>query len=133
MMRLSRVQHRAYCGVDLHARTMYLRVLGPEGRTLPHDDRPATREALLAAIAPHRDGLVVACERMFVWYWLAEACAAEGIPSVLGHTVEMRAIHGTKPKNDRPGVGTTPATRSLPVEWARERKTDGRRKEDGPE
>lgn len=38
---------------------------------------------------------------MFAWYWLADCCAAEGIPFVLGHALEMRAIHGTKAKNDR--------------------------------
>jgi transposase len=100
-MRLYQARHRAYCGVDLHTRTMYLCVLDPDGRTLLHEDIPATREAFLKAIEPHREGLVVACECMFAWYWLADACAAEGLPFVLGHALEMRAIHGTKTKNDR--------------------------------
>ena len=90
-MRLYQAQHRAYCGVDLHARTMYLCVLDPDGRTLLHQDFPATKDAFLKAVEPHRDGLVVACECMFAWYWLADACAAEGIPFVLGHALEMRA------------------------------------------
>ena len=38
---------------------------------------------------------------MFAWYWLADACNEEGIPFVLGHALEMRAIHGTKTKNDK--------------------------------
>jgi transposase len=80
---------------------MFLCVLDHDGRTLLHQDIPATRDAFLQAVAPHRDGLVVACECMFAWYWLADACAAEGIPFVLGHALEMRAIHGTKTKNDR--------------------------------
>ena len=73
-MRLYQGQHRAYCGVDLHARTMFLCVLDRDGRTLLHEDRPATKDAFLEAIAPHRDGLVVACECIFAWYWLADAC-----------------------------------------------------------
>ena len=100
-MRLYQARHRAYCGVDLHARTMFLCVLDHDGRTLLHRDIPATRGDFLQAVAPHREGLVVACECMFAWYWLADACAAEGIPFVLGHALEMRAIHGTKTKSDK--------------------------------
>jgi transposase len=38
---------------------------------------------------------------MFVWYWLADVCAKEKIPFVLGHALYMKAIHGGKSKNDR--------------------------------
>ena len=38
---------------------------------------------------------------MFAWYWVADLCAAEGIPFVLGHALYMKAIHGGKAKNDR--------------------------------
>jgi transposase len=38
---------------------------------------------------------------MFTWYWLADVCAREGIPFVLGHALTMKAIHGGKAKNDR--------------------------------
>jgi len=60
-----------------------------------------TPEALLEAIAPYRDDLVVACECLFTWYWLADLCAREQIPFVLGHALYMKAIHGGKAKNDR--------------------------------
>jgi transposase len=76
-------------------------LLDPHGKTLLHEDRPATAEAFLGAVEPYRDGLVVACECMFAWYWLADLCKERGIPFVLGHALEMRAIHGTKTKNDR--------------------------------
>ncbi len=101
MMRFYQGQHQAYCGVDLHARTMYLCITDPRGVVLLHEEIPASKEAFLGAIAPHRDGLVVACECMFAWYWLADTCREHGIPFVLGHALEMRAIHGTKTKNDR--------------------------------
>jgi hypothetical protein len=32
--------------------------------------------------------------------WLADLCAHEGIPYVLGHALDMQAIHGGKAKND---------------------------------
>jgi transposase len=100
-MRPYQAEHQAYCGVDLHARSMFLCILDPKGQTLLHKDIPANPEAFLETIAPFRDGLVVACECTFSWYWLADTCLEEGIPFVLGHALEMRAIHGTKTKNDR--------------------------------
>jgi transposase len=45
--------------------------------------------------------LVVGVECLFTWYWLADLCAQEGIPFVLGHALSMKAIHGGKAKNDR--------------------------------
>ncbi len=100
-MRLYQAQHQAYCGVDLHARSMFLCILDPRGHTLLHKDIPANPDAFLDAVAPFRDGLVVACECMFAWYWLADTCQEQGIPFVLGHALEMRAIHGTKTKSDK--------------------------------
>jgi transposase len=38
---------------------------------------------------------------MFTWYWLADLCADQGIPFVLGHALYMKAIHGGKAKNDK--------------------------------
>jgi transposase len=60
----------------------------------------AAPEPFLKAVAPYRDGLVVAVECIFTWYWLADLCAQEGIPFVLGHALYMKAIHGGKAKND---------------------------------
>jgi hypothetical protein len=66
-----------------------------------HEDLPAEPEAFLQAIAPYRDGLVVACECLFCWYWLADLCAAQKIAFVLGHALYMKAIHGGKTKDDK--------------------------------
>src|SRR5260370_12367888 len=38
---------------------------------------------------------------MSAWYWLADLCAEQKIPFVLGHALYMKAIHGGKAKNDR--------------------------------
>jgi len=93
--------HRYYCGIDLHARFMYLCILDSEGTVVYHKNRPCTPEAFLAAITPFRDGLVVGVECIFCWYWLADLCDAEGIDFILGHAFYMKAIHGVKTKNDR--------------------------------
>src|SRR5262245_35255121 len=99
-MRFYTTPHRYYCGIDLHARRMYICVLDAEGQIRVHRNGPATPEHFLAIIAPYREDLVVAVECIFTWYWLADLCAQEGIAFVLGHALYMKAIHGGKAKND---------------------------------
>jgi transposase len=100
-MRFYNQQHRFYCGVDLHARSMYLCILDHAGTIVLHQDIAAEPAAFLEAIAPFRDGLVVACECLFCWYWLADLCQAENITFVLGHALYLKAIHGGKSKDDK--------------------------------
>ena len=99
-MRFYTEQHRFYCGVDLHARTMYLCILDDQGKAVLAQTLAAGPEPFLRAVAPFRDGLAVACECMFAWYWLADLCLEEKIPFVLGHALYMKAIHGGKAKTD---------------------------------
>jgi hypothetical protein len=77
-MRFYTGQHRFYCGVDLHARTMHVCVLDHDGQVVCDRNLPCRPEAFLRALAPFRDGLVVGAECMFAWYWLADLCAREG-------------------------------------------------------
>jgi transposase len=100
-MRFYTNQHPFYCGIDLHARSMYVCIMNHAGEVLLHRNMKAAPEPLLKAIAPYREGLVVAVECMFTWYWLADLCAHEGIAFVLGHALYMKAIHGGKAKNDK--------------------------------
>jgi transposase len=100
-MRFYTKQHHFYCGIDLHARTMYVCILNQEGEILVHRNMPAGPEPFLKTIAPYRESLVVCVECIFTWYWLADLCAREDIPFVLGHALYMKAIHGGKAKNDR--------------------------------
>jgi hypothetical protein len=58
-----------------------------DGDILLHRNMKAAPEAFLQAIAPYRDGLVVAVECLFTWYGLADLCAEQGIPFVLGHAL----------------------------------------------
>jgi transposase len=80
---------------------MYVCILDQAGETLLHRNMQATPEALLKAIAPYRDQIVMAAECMFTWYWLADFCAEHSIPFVLGHALYMKAIHGGTAKNDK--------------------------------
>ncbi len=100
-MRFYNRQHRYYCGIDLHVKTMYVCILDAAGQVLVHRNVKSSAETFLEIVAPYRDDLVVAAECMFTWYWLADVCAAEGIVFVLGHALAMKAIHGGKAKNDK--------------------------------
>src|SRR5215475_8363198 len=93
-------QHPFSCGIDLHARLMYVCILDQSGEILVHRHMKTDPETFLKAIAPYRQGMVVAVECMFTWYWLADLCADEGMPFVLGHALSMKAIHGGKAQND---------------------------------
>jgi transposase len=79
---------------------MYVCVLSHDGDIRLHRTMQAAPDPFLNAVAPYRDGLVVAVECIFTWHWLADLCAQEGIPFVLGHALSMKAMHGGKAKND---------------------------------
>jgi transposase len=100
-MRFYNGTHQHWCGIDLHARTMYVCILDHDGQILVHRNLRTSPADFLAVIEPYREGLVVAVECIFTWYWLADLCAREEIPFVLGHALYMKAIHGGKAKNDR--------------------------------
>lgn len=100
-MRFYSEQRQFYCGIDLHARTMYLCIIDQAGHIVLHKNMKTQPTSLLHAVRPYREGLVTGCECMFAWYWLADLCAQEEIEFVLGHALYMRAIHGGKSKNDR--------------------------------
>jgi predicted NBD/HSP70 family sugar kinase len=61
-MRFYTQQHKAYCGIDLHARTMYVCILNQAGEILVHQHVKASPETFLKVITPYRDDLVVAVE-----------------------------------------------------------------------
>jgi hypothetical protein len=57
-MRFYTSQHRYYCGIDLHARTMYLCILDREnGDVVLHRNVRCEPRAFLRAVAPFRDDL----------------------------------------------------------------------------
>jgi transposase len=90
-----------YAGADLHARSLYLVVLDRDGLVRFARNLPAAPQPFLQAVAPFRDGLLVACECVHPWYWLADTCRDHTIPFVLGHAWAMKAVHGCKTKCDR--------------------------------
>ena len=97
-MRYYTGQHQYYCGIDLHARTMYLCIVNQADDILYHKEIPTKADIFLEKLAPYREDVVVSVECIFTWYWLADLCAEQRIPFVLGHALYMKAIHGSKTK-----------------------------------
>jgi len=64
-MRFYTQQHKHYCGIDLHARSLYLCILSQAGETLVHRKLNCDRDELLKALKPYREDLVVAVECLF--------------------------------------------------------------------
>jgi transposase len=92
---------RFYAGVDLHARSLFVSILDHDGQERFARNLTAAPEPFLQAVRPFRGGLVVGCECMHCWYWLADTCRDQDIAFVLGHAWAMKAVHGSKTKCDR--------------------------------
>ncbi len=100
-MRFYNQRHKFYCGIDLHARKMYVCILDKEGKTKVHQNIVTDSEVLFDIIFPFLEDVVIGVECMFSWYWIADFCAEHKIPFVLGHALYMKSIHGGKTKNDK--------------------------------
>ncbi|KIE42455.1 IS110 family RNA-guided transposase [Geobacter anodireducens] len=100
-MRFYTKTHKHYCGIDLHAKKMFVCILDADGAVVLHRNITTSPDDFLRVIGPFRDDLVVGVECMFAWYWLADLCSREKIDFVLGHALYMKAIHGGKVKNDK--------------------------------
>ena len=64
-MRFYTKQQPFYCGIDLHARTMYVCILNHDDEIVVHRHIPTSPEALLKTIAPYREQIVIAVECIF--------------------------------------------------------------------
>jgi len=89
------------CGIDLHAKSMYVCLMDRAGQIQYHRNLKNDFALLTQAIEPYRKSLSIGVESTYNWYWLADGCQQAGIPFYLGHALYMKAIHGGKKKNDR--------------------------------
>ena len=78
-----------YCGVDLHARSLYICVVDRPGKILMHRKIGTDPEYFLRLIQPWGKDITVAVESTFNWYWLADVCASEDIPFALAHALYL--------------------------------------------
>ena len=91
-----------YCGVDLHARNMYICIIDDKKKILLHRKlQNQDTHLFLRILKPYKGNIVVAAESSYAWYWLADFCSDNHIEFILGHAFYMKAIHGSKTKNDK--------------------------------
>jgi transposase len=100
-MRFYTNQHKYYCGIDLHAKNLYVCIVDQQAKILVHKNIPAHPDYLLPLIKPYLSDLALAVECMFTWYWVSDFCLTYNVTFVLGHALYMKAIHGSKTKNDK--------------------------------
>lgn len=93
--------HPYYCGIDLHARSLYICIIDQEGNSCCHKEISATADKLKDLLEPYIGNIVVGVECMHCWYWVSDFCDDIGVDFILGHALYMKAIHGGKAKNDK--------------------------------
>ena len=93
--------HPFYCGIDLHARSLYVCIIDNQGKTVLHQEIKALPDQLLKLLSPYLGNVALGVECMHCWYWVSDFCEQYQIEFILGHALYMRAIHGGKTKNDR--------------------------------
>ena len=125
-MRFYTQQHKYYCGIDLHARKMYVCIINAKNKVVVHQNIKTDPEVFFDLIFPYLDDIAVGVECVFCWYWLADLCAEHHIRFVLGHALYMKAIHGGKTKNDKIDSyklatllkgGSFPIAYAYPAKW----------------
>ena len=79
-MRLYTKEHKYYCGIDLHTRTMYVCIIDQKGQVLVHKNIKTNPDSLLKIISPYLPDLALAVECIFTWYWLADFSAEHSVP-----------------------------------------------------
>jgi transposase len=80
---------------------MYVCILDQAGKILVHKNILTSPQAFLRIIEPFLPDVAVSVECIFTWYWIADLCREKNIPFILGHALYMKAIQGSKTKNDK--------------------------------
>lgn len=101
-MRFYKPHSKFYCGIDVHSRIIYICIIGENKKVLVHRKlKNMETDKLLAMLKPYKNNIVIACESTFAWYWLSNFCVEHDFEFILGHPYYMKAISGSKVKNDK--------------------------------
>lgn len=100
-MNFIKLNTQYYCGIDMHAKSMYICVMNKEGDILLHRNLRTEFGEFKRKVKKFLPDLSVGAESTYNYYWLADACRHDGIPFYLGHAYYMKTIHGGKKKNDK--------------------------------
>jgi hypothetical protein len=86
--------HPYYCGIDLHARLLYVCIFDQDGNTLVHKEIFADKEKLYRILKSYIGYIIVGVECMPCWYWVSDYSAQIGVDFILCHALYMKAIDG---------------------------------------
>ena len=67
-MRFYNNTHPYYCGIDLHARTLYVCIVDQVGEVLVHKEIGANPEKLQKILTPYIGNIIVGVECMHCWH-----------------------------------------------------------------
>lgn len=67
-MKFYNQQHKYYCGVDLHARKMYVCILAKNGKVIIHQNIKTDPERFFEIVFPFIEDVVVGVECVFCWH-----------------------------------------------------------------
>lgn len=81
-----------YCGIDLHARNLFICVIDQEGHKVAEKRLKNYMNTILDFLSPYLHNLNVAVESTLNWYWLVDGLQEQGIPVSLAHTLYLKAI-----------------------------------------
>lgn len=85
-MRFYKKQHKYYCGIDLHARKMYVCILDKKGKTRVHQNIKTDPEMFFELIFPYLDDVVVGVECVFCWHPKGTSAGRTGSPTFAPNT-----------------------------------------------
>lgn len=99
-MNYAKIDSKYFCGADLHAQSMYIKIVDKQGQVLLKRNMPNNFELFKQTLERFIPDIAVGCESTFNYYWLYDGCKQSAIPFYLGHAAYMKAIAGNKKKND---------------------------------
>ena len=100
-MQEQQIKSKYYCGVDVHPRTSYFCVMDAMGNIKIRKNIKNNFNVFKDYLNPFLPDVAVGCESTYCYYWLADGCQQTDIPFYLGHAFYMKAISGSKKKNDK--------------------------------
>ena len=86
--------HKYYCGIDLHARLLYVCILDERGNKLVHQKIKADPHQLHKLLKPYIGQVVVGVECMHCWYWVSDFCCEINVEFILGHALYITNSSG---------------------------------------
>lgn len=93
---------KLYCGIDLHARNLYLVILNGLLKVIFQRRFSNDLDLIVAALEPYREAIAgIAVESTFNWYWLVDGLMDQGYRLHLANTNKCQQYEGLKYAGDR--------------------------------